>query len=147
MNIHDAAYNTGHDYPGGVAALSVRMGVSRNVLQNKLNPAIEYHKLTLDEALRMQALTGDVRVLQAMAETLGFVCIPIPQFDGVADMALLDAYTAMVVDEGHFAEDFRAALEDGKINRIDYERLHDDLHVQQCHEMELLARIESLIEA
>ena len=146
MNIHDATYNTGHDYPGGVAALSVRMGVSRNVLQNKLNPAIEYHKLTLDEALRMQALTGDVRVLQAMAEELGFVCIAIPQFDGVADMELLDAYTAMVVDEGRFAGDFRATLADGKISQAEYELLRDDLHMQQCHEMELLARVESLIE-
>lgn len=146
MNVQDAAYATAHDYPGGVPALAVRMGVSRNVLQNKLNPSVEYHKLTLDEAMRLQALTGDHRILNAMADQVGYVCIKLPEFEGVADVELLDAYMQIVADAGAFANDFRDALADRAITRQEYELLRDDLHKQQAHELELLARIESLIE-
>lgn len=145
MNVHDAAYHTAHDYPGGIPALAPRLGISKNVLKNKVDPKQEWHKLTLDEAVRLQAFTGDVRVLQAMAEQLGFVCIPVPQFEGISDIELLDAYTAMVADEGQFAVDFRSALKDGEISRREFETMRDDIHRQQQHEMELLARIESLV--
>lgn len=146
MNVQDAAYHTAHDYPGGCVSLAPRIGMSKNILQNKVNPSQEHHKLTLDDAMRMQAISGDTRILQAMAEELGFVCIPVPQFDGVADVELLDAYTAMVEDEGKFASDFRAALHGRGISSQEFEKLRADMHAQQQHEMELLARIESLVE-
>ncbi|MDA8093404.1 MAG: phage regulatory CII family protein [Betaproteobacteria bacterium] len=146
MDVQDAAYNTVHDYPGGCRSLAPRLGMSPNVLQNKVNPSQEYHKLTLAEALKIQAVTGDIRILRAMAEDLGFVCVPIPSFDGVADMELLDAYTAMVEDEGQFASDFRSAMRERSISRKEFERLRADIHQQQTHEVELLARIESLVD-
>jgi hypothetical protein len=119
--------------------------MSAAVLRGKVNPKDTSHHLTLDESLRMMALTGDLRILDAMANALDHVCIPIPNFNGVADIELLDAYMVMVSDQGTFATDFRAALQDGKITRAEFTALRDDLRRQQAHEMELLARIESMV--
>lgn len=78
MNIQDAAHLIGHDYPGGAGALADRMGISRVVFNSKLNPNTTTHHLTMVEALRMQQLAGRHDVLYAMAEALGFVCMPLP---------------------------------------------------------------------
>jgi hypothetical protein len=38
MCIKDVIYRVVHAYPGGVPALAARMGMSKHVLQNKVNP-------------------------------------------------------------------------------------------------------------
>lgn len=75
LDVLDAAYHTVHNYPGGVAALALRMGVSANTLTHKVNLNNTTHHLTLREALSMQHMSGNVAVLQAMAEALGYVCV------------------------------------------------------------------------
>jgi hypothetical protein len=76
MTVQDAAYHTVHGYPGGVAALAVRMGVSANTLTHKANPNNDTHHLRPDELVAMQALSGNYAVLHAMAAALGHVCSP-----------------------------------------------------------------------
>lgn len=76
MNTKDAAYLTGHNYPGGVPALAARMGADANELRRKLNPG-SIHGISLDEAEVLMALSGDPRILHAMAAELGYVCTPV----------------------------------------------------------------------
>lgn len=73
MDVLDAAYKTAQDYPGGVAALAVRMGVNAGTLQHKLNPNNTTHMLSLREAVQLQMVSGDVAILRAMAHQLGYV--------------------------------------------------------------------------
>ncbi len=75
LDVLDAAYHTVHEYPGGVAALAVRMRMSSNTLTHKVNLNNSTHHLTLREAVAMQHMSGNVAVLQAMAEALGYVCV------------------------------------------------------------------------
>jgi hypothetical protein len=76
MNVLDAALNTAHEYPhGGCEALSVRMGKSN--LADELNPRNKA-KFGLADAVRLQQLTGDHRILYAMAAELGHLCVPLP---------------------------------------------------------------------
>ena len=56
-------------------ALALRMGMSANTLTHKVNPNNTTHHLTLREAVTMQHMSGNVAVLQAMAEALGYVCV------------------------------------------------------------------------
>ena len=70
MNTRDAAYLTGHHYPGGVPALAARMGMDARELSRKLNPNTS--ALSLDEAVVLMALSGDHRILHAMAAELGY---------------------------------------------------------------------------
>lgn len=74
--LQDAARLVAERFPGGVPALAQRMAVSANTLQHKLNPNNTTHKLTLDEALAIQQISGLPFVLQAMAAALDFSCVP-----------------------------------------------------------------------
>lgn len=75
MDVLDAAYKTGQDHPGGVAALAERMGINAGTLQHKLNTNNSTHHLTLREAVQMQVAAGDVSILRAMAQQLGYVVV------------------------------------------------------------------------
>lgn len=71
MSVADAAYHTVHGYPGGAAALQVRMGKSN--LSAEVNPNIPTAKLGLEDAVKVQALSGDHRILTAMCLELGYL--------------------------------------------------------------------------
>ena len=76
MSVLDAIYHTVHGYPGGVAALAVRMGMSANTLTHKANPNNPTHYMRPDELVAMQDLSGNLAFLHAMAAALGQVCTP-----------------------------------------------------------------------
>ena len=79
MNLADAVYRTVHEYPGGATALAARMGMSSNMLSNKVNPNNDTHHLRLDEANTLMSFTNDYRILHAQAETHSKVCIHLPE--------------------------------------------------------------------
>ena len=65
-----AAYHTAHQFPGGIPALARLMVMSPNTLQNKVNLNNDTHHLTLREAVTMQDVSGDYRILHAMSARL-----------------------------------------------------------------------------
>ncbi len=146
MNVTDAAYNTGHDYPGGLPSLAPRMGMSPNTLQNKLNPSQSFHKLTLDEAMKLQVITCDHRILHAMACELGYVCIDGGNFENVSDQALLDLFTEQYAALGEFSGNFRKAFEDGVIDQREREQLSENVYRIKQILSETLSRIDSIYE-
>lgn len=131
-------------YPGGWEAMAAALGMSKDALENRLYER-KGQQITVQTAMQMQAFSGTSFFAEAVAHESGGIFIPIQSFDGIADIELLDGYTAMVEDEGKFATDFRSALKDGTITRKEFELLRADIRKQQAHEMELLARIESMI--
>lgn len=147
MDIIDAAYHTAHDYPGGCASLAPRMGISKNVLQNKVNPSQEFHKLSLAEAMQMQVITGDKRIINAMAEELGGVFVEIGAFLGISDQALLDLFTEQYAALGKFSGDFKDAFADGVITQDERCRLRGDVYKINQVLSEILARIDAYMEA
>lgn len=72
MDLVAAAQQAAQGHPGGVPAVAKLMKVSANTLQHKLNTANTTHHLTLQEALVLQLVTGNVAVLRAMAKQLGY---------------------------------------------------------------------------
>ena len=75
-NVEAVAYNMVHSYPGGVAAIAEAMGISKGVLTHKINPNNTTFHLTLAESIKLQKITRDVALLQAIAAELGYVAIP-----------------------------------------------------------------------
>jgi len=146
-SVTDAAYNTVHDHPGGAPVLAVRLGVaSPRVLDNKVNPNCGHHKLTLDEAVKLIDFTGDLRILQAMAERAGQLLIPLPVLDNVSDTALLETYTNLFKEVGEFSAVFHDALADGRITRAELERMRKEMHDSFRAGEELLSRAEQLVD-
>jgi hypothetical protein len=95
MNVTDAAYATVHDYPGGSESLAPRLGMSPAVLRGKVNPNNDRNVLSLAEADALMGVSGDFRILHAMAAGHGFGLTPLDGADaGNLVVALLRAASA-----------------------------------------------------
>lgn len=115
MNLQDAFYNTVHDAPGGAESLAPRMGVSAQILRNKANPNNPGNIPSLDEADKLITLTGDLRILHAMAARHGMVCAPKPN-GHESDLAILEIIAAAWRSGGNVGESVYTALVDGRIS-------------------------------
>lgn len=123
MNIIDAARKTVKDYPGGSEALATRMVVvtqdgkekpmSAAVLRSKVNPEVRTHHLYLTEASEIMDLTGDHRILHALAAEHGYV---LQKTEDVAvGSSLLQVLLSANAAEGDFDRVLQEALADNLI--------------------------------
>lgn len=147
-NVLDAAFHTAHDFPGGVPALAQRMApMSPNVLNKKVDPNVDTHHLRLDESVKMQSIAGDFRILHAMAFTLNHVAIPLPNFDAIGDMELLDGFMDIIRELGELTQEFQASWADGRITKNELSRIQSEGEDVQCRMAIFMQRIGSLVEA
>lgn len=114
MNHLDAFYQTVHDAPGGCEAIAPRMGMSAAILRNKANPNSATNKPTLDDTDRLMAVTGDYRVLEALAANHGFTLAKIGD-EPASDMAVLEHVTSIWQRMGDVANEVHKTLEDGRV--------------------------------
>lgn len=121
----DAVYTTVRDYPGGAESLAPRLGMSANVLRNKVNPSIKTHHLRLDEAVSIMAMTGDSRGLEAIADELGYMVIPATGID-LSNEDLLLQFNSLYQQLGKFSADTNDAIADGHLDATERRRLYRD---------------------
>lgn len=81
QDLEDAAYRIAHSYPGGVAALATRMGMSSSTLFKKVSPNEAHHKLSLKEAQHMTLCSGDFGLLHTFAAGCNHVALPMPSIE------------------------------------------------------------------
>lgn len=113
MNVLDAAYHTAHSYPGGVATLAVRMGIRPSTLNHKVSLTNNTHRLALDEAVTMQAMSGNYAVLHAMAAALGHVALQVDH--EVSDVAPMSEVATMVRGFSELLSGVTASMADGTV--------------------------------
>lgn len=117
MNIIDAANATVHNYLGGSESLGPRIGLTAAILRSKVNPRNGTQQLTISEADRIMELTGDFRMLKALAHRHGFILVESPDQDASdVDMAMLEQTAGLGVASGDTRPKVIGALAD---NRID----------------------------
>jgi hypothetical protein len=73
QDIVDVIYHTVHGYPEGTAVLAVHMGIPLETLRQKANKNNPQHVFHPRQLLDLMYFTGNVAVLHAMAEHLGYV--------------------------------------------------------------------------
>jgi len=133
MNITDAAYNTVHDYPGGASAIAPRLGIkSPAVLNSKVNPNTDTHHLTLAEASKIMAITGDFRILQSLNAEHGKVSIDLPVIPECRDIALTDLVLSIGMGGGDVCAVFKEMMADGRITQgeaMDMSKVIHQLHM------------------
>lgn len=122
MNVNDAAYHTVHDCDGGAAALAARLiridsdgnrkPMSEAVLNSKVNPNTSTHHLTLAEANTIMGLTGDHRILHALAAQHGYV---LQATSAKTTGSLICSLLASGEASGDLQGRVREAMEDGVI--------------------------------
>lgn len=125
MNLLDVAYNLAHDYPGGASSLAPRVGKNATTLSHELKGTGDA-KLGLLTAEKMTVLSGDFRILRALAHNCGQMVLPLPAVpDGESDDCML-RLGAMAEEFGKLCAEVAGDLVDGKISdnelgRIDRE--------------------------
>jgi len=142
-NLDAAKYAAVHDFPGGASALAALVGLAPSTLCNKVNPSVDTHHLSLSEAVTIQAITQDGRILEAEAAALGYVAIRLPRAGAGSDVELLNAYAKWTRDIGETAEAIQTALE-GEIDEASLAAIHREMHEDFARALELFARFRAL---
>jgi hypothetical protein len=121
MNQHDALYKVARNYPGGIEALAQALGMSANVLRNKLAPHIASHYPSFEEVSAIVELCHQARVpdahlpLHAMLVRHGMAAFIVPQPEQVAGDDLSQTVCKVMSQVGAVAESVSRALVDGVI--------------------------------
>jgi hypothetical protein len=146
MSIIDTVYRVAHAYPGGIPALAVRMGISKHVLQNKVNPNNDTHKLNVEEAAAIADLADCDDIAKAFAERRNMVCIPIASHEGGSDMELLDLFLAEGKEKGEWNDVVKTALSDGRVDPGEFARINKEFMDYCAAGAELMSRLSSMVQ-
>lgn len=149
MNVDDAAHAVVHDYPGGSESLSPRVGVGAAVLRNKVNTNTTTHHLTLKEAVRITAITGDMRILHAFAMECGHFAMAAPGEDDVqaSDMAVLELVAAVGGSQGDLFGAIHRSLADGELTPAELEAIRTCGQAAMARIAALMQRLGGMVEA
>lgn len=145
-SIDEAIYKVVHDHPGGAAKLAALVNMNAGTLSNKANPGMEFHQLTVKEAVAIQNVRKDYRILQAQATELSFAVVPLGNFEGVSDVEVLTAYANYHSCIGTTSAAVSEVLEDRRITRQEYERVKEEFFHAASTGLEFLNRMEALID-
>lgn len=141
MNVADAAYSVVHDYPGGAESLAPRVGIGAAVLRSKVNPNCNTHHLNLTEADRITGVTGDPRILHALAATHGFVMFRPATGCDATDMAVLEVMAGLWSTNGDLGTTVHRALVDGDLTEGEMEKVREAAYALQARIGGLLDRL------
>lgn len=139
MHVLDAAAQTVHAYPGGAESLAPRIGVSAGILRNKVNANNATNHLTLAEADAIMSATGDMRILQALAQEHGYALHRIGE--GTADRPIVSHLLALGMAEGALSRTIHDALADGVISSNEMNAIAAAGHENQSALIGLINRL------
>jgi hypothetical protein len=116
MNQHDALYTVARRYPGGVDALARELGMSANVLRNKLSPAIASHHPSFEEVslivdcCHRAGMTDAHLPLHALLVRHGMAAFVVPQPDAAQHDDLSQTVCRVMSEADLIERKFHAAL-------------------------------------
>ena len=134
MNQHDALYKVARSYPGGIDALAQCMGISANVLRNKLAPTIASHYPSFEEvsvivSLCQQAKVPDAHLpLHALLVRHGMAAFMVPQPEQTGSDDLSQTVCRVMSQVGAVAEAVSTALMDGKVSPAEADLIEREFH-------------------
>ena len=124
--ISRAAYATVHEGGWTAKTLAAELGISHQVLLNKVSPTNESHFLRLTEAVDLMRTTRDVRILHAVAAELGGQYLPGPEVDEHTDPALMNDLAQMTAEFGELMKEVACDIGDGAISDNELSRIEND---------------------
>ncbi len=120
----DAAYLLGKRH--NASDLARKLGISPNVLGNKLNPDQEFHKLSLGEAVALTELTDDNIIVEAWCQQRNGVFVKLPS-EFSCDEELSDQLMKLSEAMGSALGEIRLAREDGIIDQHEFTKIKEKL--------------------
>jgi hypothetical protein len=134
MNQHDALYTVARRYPGGLEVLAKDLGISVNVLRNKLSPTIASHYASFEEVSVIvehchKAGVSDAHLpLHAMLARHGMAAFVVPVPEAVGRDDLSQTVCRVMSEVGAVAEAVSGALLDGKVTATEADLIEREFH-------------------
>jgi hypothetical protein len=134
MNQHDALYTVARRFPGGLEMLAKDIGISVNVLRNKLSPTIASHYASFEEVSIIvehchKAGVSDAHLpLHAMLARHGMAAFVVPQPEQVARDDLSQTVCRVMSEVGAVAEAVSGALLDGVVTTTEADLIEREFH-------------------
>ena len=134
MNQHDALYTVARKYPGGLEALARELGMSVNVLRNKLAPTIASHYPSFEEVSLIvecchRAGVPDAHLpLHALLVRHGMAAFVVPQPEAARQDDLSQTVCRVMSEVGAVAEAVSSALIDGKVTAAEADLIERKFH-------------------
>lgn len=128
MNQHDALYKVARQYPGGLEGLAQRMGISVNVLRNKLSPAIDSHYPSFEEVSEIIEYLVEAKVADALQPAHAFnrrhnlISMEVPCAAHMSDDQLVQQVCQVMKECGDVASSISMTLADRKITPQERDR-------------------------
>jgi hypothetical protein len=137
--LRDQALNLARAYPGGAAALALRMSKNPTTLNHEL-VGQGTAKLGLEDTATITALSGDLRVLEAWNAEHGLIVIRMPQIPTGPVGGCLDKLSATAREFSELVTEVAADLGDNRLN-------DNELHRIEREGADLLAAVHQLLAA
>jgi hypothetical protein len=125
--------------------MAARMGVSKHVLQNKVNPNCTTHHTTDEELEEIQTFADTDEIAKEFAAQRRLICIPMPSYEGVSDSALLDLFLALEKEKGDWSQALQEALADGGIDPLEFEHIDEQFREYCAAGAEVMSRLKSMV--
>lgn len=126
MNITDALHRAVHSYPGGAESLAPRMRISASSLSHKVSPTYPAAHCSPDEMATIIELTGDHGPMQALAERLGYMLMPLPAV-GIPGDEFAQRLANSVREFGEFVAEVAKDLADNEVSDNELRRIEREL--------------------
>lgn len=144
-DVHEAFRAVVHDYD--VAQMAAKIGMPLGTLYNKANlNESSAHKPTLADAVLVQVIAADTRIVEAMAHTLGGVFVKLPTVQAISDVALLEMVAEISIKNGQFHGELKDALADGKFSHEEHLRIHQRALTYITTILESVSRIKGMVD-
>lgn len=124
-SLENAAWAIVHATRDSARDIAERTGIKLQVLVNKVSPACDRNHLMLSESLSIQKAAGDFRILHAMADELGFVCVPKPS--SISDDDVAHALAELCAEFGDYLRKVDESMRDGKVTPNERKQLEIEL--------------------
>lgn len=140
-SIANAAYQLVHK--SNVETLAKLLGKTPNTLRNEVNLNIAGAKLGLFDAVKISASTKDVSLIQACCQQLGYIAIPLNNFDIKTESILAD-WAMWQSAVGATCKTIKEALEDNKITPRELADIQAAGLIKTSNFLSLLSSLEAL---
>lgn len=134
-------------YAFEVPKMAKAMGISAGVLYNKADAGDDTHNQpTMRDIVLVTALSGDMRVLDALDEQFGRAAFDVTPHAEISDEALLELLAKLGKETGQFHEALHRALVQHDFTTGDLTAIRGEAFDMVAALMTLLVRLEGLVD-
>ena len=106
---------------GGYATMASMLGITKSALENRIYE-VKGQRVSIEEAMMMQRLTGSTAFAEAVAHESGGVFVALPEAE-YAEEDIQAAFMSLSEAVGQFVTEWRDAVDDGELTPNEARRL------------------------